>query len=245
VKITLGGNNFMIKNILFDMDGTLLPMDQEIFTKAYFKLLCKKLAPYGYNPEQLISAVWEGTGAMVNNNGEHSNEELFWGAFSKVLGEKALEEREIFDDFYVTDFNLAKDFCGFNEESGRLVKNLKAEGYNLVLASNPIFPMVAQKNRLSWAGVDSNAFSYITSYENSRHCKPNPDYYLEIADKLGLNPKECLMIGNDLSEDVPATKIGMKIFIVTDCLINKENVDIDKYPHGNFADAKRYIDSLK
>ena len=29
----------MVKAVLFDLDGTLLPMDQDEFTKGYFKLL--------------------------------------------------------------------------------------------------------------------------------------------------------------------------------------------------------------
>ena len=28
--------------VLFDLDGTLLPMDNEYFIQVYFKLLCKK-----------------------------------------------------------------------------------------------------------------------------------------------------------------------------------------------------------
>lgn len=42
--------------ILFDLDGTLLPMDQEVFTKAYFQRLAAKLAPYGYEAGKLIDA---------------------------------------------------------------------------------------------------------------------------------------------------------------------------------------------
>ena len=56
-----------IKYVLFDLDGTLLPMDQDAFMKAYFGGLCKKLAPYGYNPDELISAIWQGTKMMVKN----------------------------------------------------------------------------------------------------------------------------------------------------------------------------------
>ena len=58
-----------IKAVLFDLDGTLLPMDQDVFTKGYFKFLIKKAAPYGYEPEKLISSIWQGTAAMVKNTG--------------------------------------------------------------------------------------------------------------------------------------------------------------------------------
>lgn len=68
----------MIKVILFDLDGTLLPMDQEIFVKTYFGLIAQKLAPYGYQPKELIEAVWAGTKAMVKNDGRKTNEEVFW-----------------------------------------------------------------------------------------------------------------------------------------------------------------------
>lgn len=56
-----------IKAVSFDLDSTLLPIDQNIFTKQYLKLLSAKLAPYGYEPAQLIDAIWSGTAAMVKN----------------------------------------------------------------------------------------------------------------------------------------------------------------------------------
>ena len=50
-----------MKAILFDLDGTLLPMQQDEFTTAYFDRLSKKLAPCGYEPKRLIEGVWQGT----------------------------------------------------------------------------------------------------------------------------------------------------------------------------------------
>ena len=50
-----------ITTVLFDLDGTLLPMDQEIFVRAYLGGLCKKLAPLGYDPKPLSGAIWKGT----------------------------------------------------------------------------------------------------------------------------------------------------------------------------------------
>lgn len=115
----------MIKVVLFDLDGTLLPMDQEVFTKTYFKLLAKKLAPLGYEPEQLIKAIWAGTAAMVKNNGDCVNEEAFWKKFCEFYGEKALEDKPIFDKFYEEEFQQAKQVCGFNENAVHAVKLIK------------------------------------------------------------------------------------------------------------------------
>ena len=81
----------MIKAILFDLDGTLLPMDQDEFTKGYFKLLAAKLAPYGYEPKTLIDTVWAGTAAMVKNTGAQTNEAAFWERFSRTYGAEKTE----------------------------------------------------------------------------------------------------------------------------------------------------------
>mgnify|MGYP000081149430 CR=1 FL=1 len=48
-----------MKTILFDLDGTLLPMDQDAFVKYYMGLLAQKMAPHGYEPEKLVEAVWK------------------------------------------------------------------------------------------------------------------------------------------------------------------------------------------
>ena len=82
--------------ILFDLDGTLLPMDQDLFVKTYFKRLAAKLAPYGYEPAQLIDAIWTGTAAMVRNNGRQTNENAFWNTFTGLYGQQALEHLPVF-----------------------------------------------------------------------------------------------------------------------------------------------------
>ena len=89
----------MLKAVLFDLDGTLLPMDQDVFTHGYFKLLCRKLEGHGYDPDQLVKAVWKGTGAMVKNDGSCSNEEAFWRCFSGIYGEDALKDIPLFNAF--------------------------------------------------------------------------------------------------------------------------------------------------
>ena len=112
-----------------------------------------------------------------------------------------------------------------------------------MLAANPVFPMLAQKKRMQWAGVNPDDFALITSYENSCYCKPNPLYYKELAEKIGLKPSECLMVGNDTTEDAAAKLMGADFFLLTNCLLNKERKDISKYPRGSFAQLLNYIES--
>ena len=104
--------------------------------------------------------------------------------------------------------------------------------------------MVAQKNRMNWAGVNIDDFSYITSYENSHYCKPSKEYYTEIAELLDLNPAECLMVGNNATEDMVAREAGMEVFLLTDCLINDDNVDLSQFRRGGFDELKKLIDEI-
>lgn len=104
---------------------------------------------------------------------------------------------------------------------------------------------MATESRIKWAGLDKADFELYTTYENSHYCKPSPAYYGEILEKLSLEPAECLMVGNDASEDGAAQELGIKVFLLTDCLINKKGIDINAYPHGSFKELSEYIEIKK
>lgn len=234
-----------ITTILFDLDGTLLPMDQDVFIKKYFGLLAQKLAPHGYDPEKLIQAVWAGTKAMVMNDGKVTNKEAFWITCDAVLGCEASKDADIHMDFYRNEFNQVQKVCGFEPMAARIVNSLKDRGYRVVLATNPLFPAIATQNRIRWAGLQREDFEFITTYENSHYCKPNPDYYREILTQLNLKPEECLMVGNDVGEDMITQQLGMKVFLLTDCLINKAGADISQYPNGDFSELADCLSKLQ
>lgn len=233
----------MIKNILFDLDGTLLPMDQEIFTKAYFKGLAEKLAPYGYQPEKLYASIWAGVTAMVKNDGSCRNEDAFWKSFTAIWGEGAQKDKPVFDAFYRKEFQKVQECCGYREEVPVLIRELREKGYRLVLATNPLFPAVATESRIRWAGLAPEDFEWVTTYENIGCCKPNLQYYEEILRRMGMKPEESVMVGNDVGEDMIAERLGIKVFLLTDCLINRKQADISTYPHGSFVELKAFLDS--
>ncbi len=233
-----------IKVVLFDLDGTLLPMDQEVFTKAYFKGLATRLGKHGYEAKPLIDAVWSGTIAMIKNNGEKTNEQVFWDDFTAIFGQKAKEDIVYFDEFYRNDFEAIKDYCGYTEKAAQVIALIKEKGLRTALATNPIFPAVATESRMRWAGLNKEDFELYTTYENSFYSKPNPKYYTAITEKLGVKPEECLMVGNDVGDDMIAHKLGMKVFLLTDCLINKKNEDINEYPNGDFEMLLKYIKEM-
>ncbi len=231
----------MIKAVLFDLDGTLLPMDQDVFTSGYFKPLAEKLAPCGYEPEALVKAIWHSTGAMVHNDGTRSNEDAFWTDFAVCCGEQALADKPLFEEFYASDFKKAKAFCGFTPKASDVVNLIREHGRRIALATNPIFPAVATESRIRWAGLEPGDFEFYTTYENIGFCKPNPAYYREILTRMKLKPEDCLMVGNDVGEDMVAEQLGTKVFLLTDCLINKTNQDIRRWPHGDFDALITYL----
>ena len=234
----------MITTVLFDMDGTLLPVDYDEFVRAYFGLLCKKAAPHGYDPKTLADAVWKGTAAMVANNGMRSNETVFWETFAQIFGPESLGDKAMFDDFYKNEYQGARAVCGCEPAAARLVHDLKAAGIRTVLATNPIFPAEGINSRIRWAGIEPEEFALVTTYENSRHCKPNPAYYRDILDDLGLAPQECVMVGNDAQEDMAAAELGIPVFLLTEYLLHGECVDLDTVPHGGWDDLRRWLSGL-
>lgn len=233
-----------ITTILFDLDGTLLPMDQDVFIKKYFGLLAQKLAPFGYDPEKLIQAVWAGTKAMVMNDGKVTNKDAFWIACDATLGCAASKDADIHMDFYRNEFNQVQEVCGFEPMAAQIIHSLKDRGYRVALATNPLFPAIATQNRIRWAGLRPEDFELYTTYENSRYCKPNLDYYRDILTQLNVSAEECLMVGNDVGEDMVTANLGMKVFLLTDCLINRTGADISQYPHGSFAELAEFIEMI-
>lgn len=230
-----------ITTLLFDLDGTLLPMDLEHFTKIYFKLLATAAAPYGYEPERLGNAVWKGTRAMVMNDGARPNDQRFWEVFAGELGEAVLDLRPVFDKFYAGEFNGAKASTRENPLAKQAVESAKKAGLTVILATNPMFPAVAVATRLNWIGLSPEDFAYVTSYENCSYCKPSPAYYTQLLESVGKLPGECLMAGNDVQEDaLAAEKAGLNAYLITDCLENAQGADISAIPHGSFRDFMKF-----
>ena len=100
----------------------------------------QKAAPFGLKPQPTIDAVWAGTKAMVKNDGSAPNDRRFWDTFCPLVGVEESVLRPVFDKFYAEEFHGAKAACGENPCAAQAVRGLKAQGYDVVLATNPHFP---------------------------------------------------------------------------------------------------------
>ena len=234
----------MLKVIMFDLDGTLLPMDQDKFVKVYFGGLGKKLEPFGYDPNAVANAVMRGVGAMIKNDGNASNEIVFWNKFSELLGDDVRKHTDLFEDYYKNEFQKVKETCGFSKQAKEVVSKAKEKGFRVVLATSPMFPKIATESRIRWAGLEPEDFEFYTTYEDYNYAKPNLNYYRAVISKLGVSPEECVMVGNDVLEDMIVEELGVKTFLITDCLINREERDYSKYQQGDFSKLIKFIENL-
>lgn len=234
----------MIKTVMFDLDGTLLPFVQDEFVKLYFGGLCKKLAPYGYDPDSVVKYVWKGTKAMAENDGSRPNSEAFWELFRAAFPDKP-DAREFCNDFYTKEFDAVKACMKYVPNHKPMIERLKSAGLDTVLATNPLFPECAVATRLNWVGLSESDFSYITNYDNSTFCKPNPKYFTELLEKLGRKPEGCFMVGNSVPEDIiPTNGLGIKNFLLSEFAENPNGEDISQYRSGTIEQAVEYILSL-
>ncbi len=232
------------KAILFDMDGTLLPMDMKEFTTGYFKFLWKALSKYNISLEELVPAIWESTGKMVLNDGSRYNSDIFWEHFATKFDGPMEEIRKDCDSFYGNEFKEAKIFTQDNPLAVKAVRLAHEKAENVALATNPLFPMAGQISRMEWVGLKPEDFDLVTSYENDIFCKPNPKYYIHTCETLGVRPEDCLMIGNDENEDMYAcSQAGIDGFLVTDTMIPSAEHPWNG-PKGTFEDLITLLENL-
>ncbi|MDN5276814.1 MAG: hypothetical protein PWR01_779 [Clostridiales bacterium] len=233
-----------VDTFLFDLDGTLLPMDIDEFTVLYFKEMSKVFSDL-IEPERLVKYVWAATKDMINNTGQRTNEEVFMESFAKLVGEDKIHiYKDRFDAFYDEGFlntrKCVRD-VPFMRESVRI---LKEKGYDVAIATNPLFPRKAIVHRIQWAGFKPGDFIYISCYENNRFCKPNVGFYQEVLRDIGKHPHQCIMVGNDVQEDLVAASLGMKTFLITDYLIHRTDEPIESTYKGSYEDFYKFVKQL-
>lgn len=216
----------MIRHILFDLDGTLLPMDQVPFGEWYLPRMAQYAAPEGIPAEEVLKLIYRGWTAMVQNDGSAANETVFNRCLRDAYPEQAAAISRGMLDYYSGQFREAKWLTAPSPFARRAVAAAGRQGRDVYLATNPVFPRSGTEMRIRWAGVDPAAFQDISSYENSSFCKPSTGYFREFLQRNGLRPEDCLMIGNDAWEDMAIRELGVPVYLVTDWLENTRGLPL-------------------
>lgn len=229
-----------MNTVFFDLDGTLLPIDFEGFLTEYMQsiaVFCQELM----EPKLFHSALLKSLEVMMKNDGNRTNEEAFMTSFLSLTGLKKEEVYPVLEEYYLNEFCKLSKYVQTSKLSFDIVSNILKQGWQIVLATNPLFPRLAVEERMRWAEVADFPWLHVTTYENSRGCKPKLIYYQEILDKLGLQPEECWMVGNDTEEDMVAADLGIRTYLITDYLIDKGKRDIKPQGKGTLQDFAHFV----
>ncbi|MHB9032532.1 MAG: HAD family hydrolase [Anaerolineae bacterium] len=206
----------MLKCLLFDLDDTLLINDMDTFGPHYFASITarmKSLVP----PDLFMRALMAGTRAMAKNDGSlGTNAQAFEDVFFGMVDRDRHEIMQAFDSFYEHEFWALQPLTQRDPAARRAVEWAFQNNLQVVIATQPMFPLRANEARLSWAGVGADEFHYamITSFDTMRASKPHPLFFKDVLAKIKRNADECCMVGDSLEADMPARKFGLHTFWV-------------------------------
>lgn len=216
-----------LKAILFDLDDTLLENNMDRFLERIFQLLSSYVQAF-IDPAKFIDELMVGTQAMIQNDDRSlTNKEIFWDVFCRRTGLSRDEFEPLVNRFYHNDFKKLQVLTRPRTAARQLINLSSERNLSIVIATNPLFPMIAIRHRLDWAGVPATEFDYslVTAYENMHTTKPKIAYYEEILDRINVSPQAALMAGDDWVNDiVPASSAGLHTYWIT----SQSNLNDDK-----------------
>lgn len=233
-----------VTTVLFDLDGTLNGIDMDEFLPLYFRALGEYAGDL-IEPQRLAREIWKATEMLIHDRSvELTNAEKFRRFF--LPDEPALRERLYprFDRFYAERFGMLRRHAPATPLARSTVDAVRGMGMRVIIATNPVFPETAVRQRLEWAGLGDVSFELVTTLDNMHACKPSLEYFREISDRLGVRPEECLMVGNDRDEDMVAAKLGMRTYWVTDMGIDRGQSGVEPDGKGRLADFVGWLGAL-
>jgi len=232
----------MLKAILFDLDGTLINDSMATFLPPYFRALTKKVA-HLVPPDKFIAQLQASTRAMVARTDlSLTMAEAFAADFFPKLGVAREILIPLFDDFYERDYPELRPYVQSIPESRGVVARAINLGYKTVIATMPVFPETAIRQRMEWGGIADFAYALVTDYQTMHASKPHTAYYREIAAMIGCAPEDCVMVGNEVENDMlPAKRAGMKTFWITD--VGEFPTDVPADWRGTLKDLGELLES--
>ena len=236
----------MTLTLLFDLDGTLLGNNMDMFLPVYLQALSAHMASYA-DPRRLVKTLMDASDQMIANlRPDRTLEEVFDAGFYPPLGIEKDQVRGILDTFYAEEFPKLGSITQFRPEAVDLVKTALSRGYQVAIATNPLFPLTAVTQRLSWAGLSPEEipFALIPSFHTFHFAKPNPAYFAELMVKLAWPEGPVVMVGDSFNLDITsARQAGLATFWVAPQDISlTENQPLPS-GHGTLTEFLPWLDS--
>ncbi|OIO41551.1 hypothetical protein AUJ62_02660 [Candidatus Pacearchaeota archaeon CG1_02_32_21] len=207
----------MTRAIIFDLDNTLIDF---VETKNL--------------------VIQESVKAMIDA-GLKANYESLLKEFSSYYWKHGIEEQKIFQKFLKQKYGkidykiLAHAILAYRKTKNGLLspypgaKNmliaLKEKGLKLAILSDA--PRLEAYLRLCSVGFD-DFFDVILTKDDTKSIKPHAKGFLLAAKKLGVNPKDCVMVGDRPEKDIIGAKnLGMKTIFAKYGNVNAKSNEAD------------------
>lgn len=199
--------------LLLDLDGTLLDVEMRLFLEAYFPLAAARFGGPG-ETRRLTRAMGEAAHAMMAaRDGARTVDTIFLESFAAAAGRTPAEVRGEFAAFYRDEFERLRRLVHPIPGAREFALRALARGYELVLATNPVFFLDPILARVRWAGLADVPFALVTSAENMRWTKPHAGYFRQILALTGRGAAECLMVGDNPLLDMAAKGVGIATWL--------------------------------
>lgn len=210
-----------LRAVFFDLDGTLIDVDMALFVPAYLSRLSACLAAHA-DPRRISATLLSAVREMLDgNNGPQTLEAFLQDRLAGQLGLSWSDYQSGLMEFCTTKLEELRPLVRPHPLSRPLLESCLARGWQVVLATNPIFPLQVVQARLDWGGLADIPFRVVTGYENCSYCKPHQGFFSSLYEQLALPPSACLMVGNDTLHDMAAGRCGMPTCLLTTWLIDR------------------------
>lgn len=201
--------------LLLDLDDTLLQNNIDRFLPHYLDAWGRFVAPW-VEPQRFINALLAGTKAMsANRSPDCTLQEAFESVFFPRLGLPEAHFRQLAERFYAEVFPTLQPLTSPEPAGVPLVEEAQRRGYPVAIATNPLFPLTAIQQRLAWAElpVERYSFDLVASYETFHFVKPDPAYFAEVLARLGWPDGPAVIAGDDVEREVAAgRKLGLPVY---------------------------------
>lgn len=232
-----------IEAILFDLDGTLLDIDMNLFVPYYLTELAEDLFP-DIPPNEFVEKVMQAAYATMANNEDKLLLNVFSDVFTQMIDRPWEEIENLFRKFYLSKLKTLTRYTKQKPEAHQVMQQAFELGLDVVIATIPLFLREAVDVRLEWAGISEFPYTLVTTLENCYASKPNLKYYEAIFKKVGHPAESCLMVGDE-DMDMVAGRLGCSTFLIQSRMTNLDATTPDPTYRGTLADLLKFLLDLK
>ncbi len=218
----------MIKAVLLDLDNTLLYNPDSAFAAEFIRL-ADQFFETRWQQSQVSRLLIESIqGLQQDRHPKETNAETLFAWVAERAGRTLDDATSALLAFYQQRYPYLRSCIeSLGDVPVNLINWLRSQHYAVVIATNPIYPVSAIRQRLRWAGLSDDLAEYalVTHAENMHFAKPDPAYYVEIVARVGVEPDEAVMIGDSLKNDIkPAGQAGLHAHPIADHVSSTEGL---------------------